>query len=291
MIKSEAKVQKVVSISRMPQNTDWHDADVSTPAVESDDQQYHYDRTLAYSNATQHMFDELDDVKECRNEWITFVARNAFEGGLGSKGADLNVLAMSISDYIEYVLIPDDYYGFDDQESAVEQTPTYTVEQALAKVPENIQYLRSHAEAVLSDQFLMHFYCQSERAGKSQMVIITPKYVVFIPEKKSGWNAGSFELLYTAHISSVAVGTEYHTQYQGITSSSDVSWTLTFFTTEYTQFTKYLYLGGNEKEMNQNRPVHGKTLDNLSQYFDLEQGDTFETSDGYTTSIGIGWWV
>lgn len=289
LIKSEAKVRKVTQVSRAPQNKDWQEADVSIPAVESSDQQYHYDRTLAYSNATQHMFDEVEDVTECRNEWITFVARNAFKGGLGAKGADLNVLAMAISDYIEFVLIPDDFYGFEDEVELI--SPQLTVEQALVNLPDDISYLREHARAVLADQFLTHFYCQSERGGKTQFVIVTPQYVAFVPEKKSGWSPASFELLYTQHISTISVGTEYHTQYQGVTSTSEVNWTLTFFTTEYTQFTKYLYLGRNEREMNQNRPIHGKTLESLSQYFDLEQGDSFETSDGYSTSIGFGWWV
>jgi hypothetical protein len=244
---------------------------------------------MAYSNAAQQMFDELEDVMECRNEWITFTARNAYEGGLAAKGADLNVLAMSISDYIEFILIPDDYYGFEEEAEPV--NAGITVEKALVNVPDDIQYLRENASAVLADKFLMHFYCQSERGGKSQLAVITPNYIAFVPDKKSGWNPGPFELLYTSHISTISVGTEYHTQYQGITSTSDVSWTLTFFTTDYTQFTKYLYLGRSEKEMNQNRPTHGKTLESLSQFFEIEQGDSFETSDGYTTSIGFGWWV
>jgi len=286
LIKAEMKTQKSTSVFRMPQNTDWHDSDVSVAAVKSEDQQYHYDRTMAYSNATQQMFDDLDDVKECRNEWITFVARNAYEGGLGKKGAELNVLAMSISDYIEYILIPDDYYGFEEVAEAVDFR---TVEQAFAKDSEDVEYLRRNAAAVLADEFLMHFYCLNERGGKSQLAIVSRNYIVFIPVKKNGWNPASFEILQVANLASISVGTEHHTQYQGLVSTSEANWTLTFFTTNYTQTTKYLYLGQNEREMNQNRPAHGKVLEMLAQFFELEQGESFETSDGYTTSFGF--WV
>jgi hypothetical protein len=286
LIKDEMKSQKSTSIFRMPQNTEWHDSDVSVPAVKSEDQQYHYDRTMAYSNATQQMFDELDDVTECRNEWITFVARNAYEGGLGEKGAELNVLAMSISDYIEYILIPDDYFGFEEVVEAVSFT---TVEQAFTKDSEDIEYLRKNAAAVLPDEFLMHFYCLTERGGKTQLVVVSRNYIVFIPVKKTGWSPAPFEILHVSNLATISVGTEQHTQYQGLVSTSEVNWTLTFFTTNYTQTTKFLYLGQNEREMNQNRPAHGKTLELLSQFFELEQGDSFETSDGYTTSFGF--WV
>jgi hypothetical protein len=286
LIKDEMKSQKSTSVFRMPQNTEWHDSDVSVPAVKSEDQQYHYDRTMAYSNATQQMFDELDDVTECRNEWITFVARNAYEGGLGEKGAELNVLAMSISDYIEYILIPDDYFGF---EEVVEAVSITTVEQAFTKDSEDIEYLRKNAAAVLPDEFLMHFYCLTERGGKTQLVVVSRNYIVFIPVKKTGWSPAPFEILHVSNLATISVGTEQHTQYQGLVSTSEVNWTLTFFTTNYTQTTKFLYLGQNEREMNQNRPAHGKTLELLSQFFELEQGDSFETSDGYTTSFGF--WV
>ena len=89
----------------------------------------------------------------------------------------------------------------------------------------------------------------------------------------------------------ISVVTEFHTEYQGVSSRSDTYWTLTFETTDYTQFTRWLYLGKNEKEMNQNRPELARVLDGLQNFFDLEQGESFESSSGYTTSYGVGWWV
>ena len=47
----------------------------------------------------------------------------------------------------------------------------------------------------------------------------------------------------------------------------------------------------NEKEMHQTRPVQSKILDGLQRFFELVQGESFESSGGYTTSFGVGWWV
>jgi hypothetical protein len=112
-----------------------------------------------------------------------------------------------------------------------------------------------------------------------------------LPEKRSGWGAGEMQAINRGSVSVISVGTEFHTEYQGVSSRSETYWTLTFETTDYTQFTRWLYLGKNEKEMNQNRPELARVLDGLQNFFDLEQGESFESSGGYTTSYGVGWWV
>ena len=144
---------------------------------------------------------------------------------------------------------------------------------------------------MLKDGFLMNFYCQVGVAGKTEEVIVSDSFVAFLPEKRSGWGAGEMQAINRGSVSVISVGTEFHTEYQGVSSRSETYWTLTFETTDYTQFTRWLYLGKNEKEMNQNRPDLAKVLDRLQNYFDLEQGESFESSGGYTTSFGVGWWV
>jgi Zn-dependent M32 family carboxypeptidase len=119
---------------------------------------------------------------------------------------------------------------------------------------------------------------------------VTDTYVAFIPEKLSGWKAGQMQIISRAGIDNISVGSEFHTEYQGITSTSASFWTLTFETTDYRQFTRWLYLGKNEKEMNQYRPQLGKIMENLGNYFELTEGDSFQTSDGYQTSFGYGFW-
>lgn len=287
-IKSALKAAKTTPVSRMPQNEDWIEMDVSTAAVASDDQQYHYDRTLAYSNAAQSMLDDVEDVRDCRNEYITFFLQGAYEGGLGKKGAHLDTLAMALSDYIEFILLPDKFIELAGEES--ETLPVTSMETAYQKRPGMVDYLKAHAPGVLSEPYLMNFNCQISLNGKSEEIIITESYVLFVPEKKSGWGAGEMGSLNREIVTAISVGTEFHTEYQGISSTSDMYWTLTFVTSQHTEYKRWLFLGGNEKQMNINRPIHSSTLDRLGEFFDLVEGDSFESSSGYTTSFGVGFW-
>ena len=289
-IKEKLKTGKIVSVSRMPQNVDWIETSPFGPADTTDDQQYHYDRVISYFNTTADLLDDIEDVKVCRNEWITFVARNMFTSGMQKRGALMETLCMGLSDYIEMILIPNNFIEVEESHAS-QHPPQSPIEKAYANRPDVVSYLQSHAPALLKDEFLMNFYCQLGIGGKGEEIIVSDSYVAFLPRKLSGWGAGEMQVIQRDSISSISVGTEYHTEYQGITSYSETYWTLTFVTNNYAQFTRWLYLGRNEKEMNQNRPIHGKTLDRLQDYFDLEQGDSFQSSSGYTTSFGVGWWV
>jgi hypothetical protein len=289
-IKEAVKKGITVSISRMPQNTDWFETSPNGEAKKTNDQQYHYDRTVSYLNETQEMLDDVDDVEICRNEWITFVARNSFAAGMREKGASMETLSMAVSDYIEMILLPDDFVEVEDAAPA-QQLSTLSVEKAYESRSDVVSYLGTHFPQILKDGFLMNFYCQVGVAGKTEEVIVSNSFVAFLPEKRSGWGAGEMQAINRGSVSVISVGTEFHTEYQGVSSRSDTYWTLTFETTDYTQFTRWLYLGKNEKEMNQNRPELARVLDGLQNFFDLEQGESFESSSGYTTSYGVGWWV
>jgi hypothetical protein len=206
------------------------------------------------------------------------------------KGVTMETLSMAVSDYIEMILLPDAFVGFEEV-APVQGKSALSVEKAYESRSDVVSYLGTHFPQMLKDGFLMNFYCQLGVGGKSEEVIVTDSFVAFLPEKLSGWGAGEMQAINRGSVSVISVGTEFHTEYQGISSRSETYWTLTFETTDYTQFTRWLYLGKNEKEMNQNRPDLAKVLDRLQNYFDLEQGESFESSGGYTTSFGVGWWV
>ena len=112
-----------------------------------------------------------------------------------------------------------------------------------------------------------------------------------IKAEGAGWNVGAGYVINRSSVSQVSVGSEFHTEYQGITSTDLTYWTLTFETTDFQQFTRYLYLGGNEREMNQNRPILGKNIQKLGEFFQLVQGDSFTSTGGYKTTFGYGWWI
>jgi hypothetical protein len=235
------------------------------------------------------MLDDVDDVRVCRNEWITFVSKNVMKG-LGPMGADHNVVSMALSDYIEFILLPNKFVKT--SETPEPEDSYTTIEKAYASRSEVVDYLRGVAPTILQENYLLNFFCQTGTVGaKTDEIIVTNNHILFVPKKKSGWGAGEFVCIPISQIDSVAVGSEVHTEYAGITQKTQSFWTLTFLTTQYTQFTRWLYLGKDESEMNQNRPILGKYLDQLSQYVTLTQGDSFQSSGGYTTSFGVGFWM
>lgn len=280
-------------ILRIPKNKTWVNADVLNPAVKSSDQQSHYDRTLAMANIQQSMLDELDDVIECRNEWISWVAKNSYCGGLNEKGAHLNTLAMAYRDYIENILIPDKFVETENHRIVNElNKPKHpSVEAAYVNYPDTISYLKEHHPAILNDGYVMNFYCQIKIMGAEEEVLVTDNYIAFLPSKKKGWGAGDGIVINRQNINEIAVGSEYHTEYQGLLTKDSAYWTLTFETNNYQQFTRYLYLGKNESEMNQNRPKLGNTIQILGELFNVVQGDSFTSTGGYRTTFGYGWWI
>lgn len=281
------------NLSRIPKNKNWVNADVLNSAVKSEDQQSHYDRLVAMANLKQVMLEDVDDVIECRNEWITFVAKNSFTGGMQAKGATMNTIATAYRDYIENILIPDKFVETETHRQIAEsQKPKHlSVEQAYVNFPETIEYLRTHHAPLLNDGFNLHFYCQTKIMGSSEEIIVTDNYLALLPAKKKGWGVGDGIIISRDNISQISVGSEFHTEYQGLITTQSNFWTLTFETTNFQQFTRYLYLGKNENEMNQNRPIHGQTIQQLGELFQLVEGDSFVSSGGYRTTFGYGWWV
>ena len=212
----EAKSEPIL-ISRMPKNKNWIHSDIFKPAQFSDDQQYHYDRTLNYFNAQQIMLDHRDDVIECRNEWVTFEAKGAYagdnNGGLASKGAQLNTIAMVIQDYIEFILIPNKFVQTKFNSNTVEQDETsfFTLEEIYSKDQDQIKYLSQYHPELLKELFLTNFYAGPELFGKQEEIVVTENYVAFLPAKKRGWSVSSGSLISRASVNCISIGSESHT--------------------------------------------------------------------------------
>ena len=284
-------------LKRLPKNKEWIDSDIFQPITKSDDQQYHYDRVVAYLNHEKAMLDDRDDVFECRNEWITFMSYATWgetnDSKIGANGCTFITLATAYNDYVENILLPNKFIEFE-EESTQEAEPaasSTTVEAAYAQNPDSLKYLREHHPVLLKDGYCMNFFGDTKILGASEEIVVTDNYIAFLPAKKKGWSVGSGVIVSRTSIAQISVGSEDYVEYQGITSSQSFYWTLTFETTDYQTFTRYLYLGKNEREMNQNRPALGQQLQRLGQYFDLVEGDSYTSSGGYTTSFGFGWWV
>ena len=297
LIGNEELKSEALKFKRIPKNKEWIDADIAHEIQKTDDQQYHYDRIIAYLNYQKVMLKDRDDVFECRNEWITFMSYSTWgdtrESKFGASGCLFTTMATAFNDYVENILLPNKFVEVEiSTPVALNQAGSRTsVEQAYAQNPETIKYLTDHHPGLLKDGFCMNFFGDIKILGASEEIVVTDNFLAFLPAKKKGWSAGPGVIVSRASIAQISVGSEDHVEYQGITSSQSFYWTLTFETTNFQTFTRYLYLGKNEREMNQNRPALGQQLQKLGQYFDLVEGDSYTSSGGYTTSFGFGWWV
>ena len=295
-------------INRLPKNRDWIDSDVSHEIKPTQDQQYHYDRIIAYLNYQKIMLDDRDDVFECRNEWITYMSYSTWgdsaESKIGAAGCLFTTLATAYHDYVENILLPNKFIEGavemeDSVAAATNSIPAQTqvqsnwksIEELYAQDTDAIKYFQKNHPTLLKEGFLMNLYGFTKILGAMEEVIVSENYVSFLPAKKKGWSAGPGIIINRGSVTQISVGSEDHIEYQGITSSESYYWTITFETNQFQQYTRYLYLGRNEAEMNRNRPELGATLQRLGQFFDLVEGDSYTSSGGYTTSFGFGWWI
>ena len=292
-------VSNIAVIKRLPKNKDWVNADIFEKIKTTNDQQYHYNRLICYLNINQSLLDDRDDIFECRNEWITYMSYSTY--GLDAKsaiveaGIEFTTLAMAWNDYIEYILLPDKFVeieGTQEPEKPIHQTSNYiTVEKAYSNYPDTISYLKEHSPQILNEKYLMNFFSFTKILGSQEEILITDQHLCFLPGKKKGWLVGSSNFLPINSITEVSVGSEYHIEHQGFVSTESAYWTVTFQTSNFQSFTRYLYLGKNENEMNRNKPEVGQTLQRLGQIFELVEGNSYTSTGGYTTSFGYGWWI
>ncbi len=293
-IKKVAAESKAVSISRVPQNKDWQDTSISGRSETTDDQQYHYDRTLGYMIASGEMVDEAEDVEICRHEWITFVARNAYTGGLDQVGAEFDTVAMAISDYIENFLLTGqlDNSAIENSETILEQVPALNNPLSLAAEsrPDIINAINATFPSRLEANFIASIPDSSTEAagGKSDEIVVTDEGIFLLRKKFLGALNGDVQFIPTEKISSIEIGSDIHTEHAGLTSTTSEYWIFTINTVDYQSYSRYLLLGSNESQINSNRPPIIEAISQVAQFYPVQEGDSWQSSGGFQTSIGYG---
>ena len=98
-IKEAVKNGTTVSISRMPQNTEWFETSPDGEAKKTDDQQYHYDRTVSYLNENQDM--NLSQIQEL----IKFVSKSGVsEVAIEQKDFKITIKAQEAKGKVQEVI-------------------------------------------------------------------------------------------------------------------------------------------------------------------------------------------
>lgn len=290
VIKEALADADVEPVFRHPKNRDWSEVSAVGKSKKTNDQQYHYDRTLNYSVMSKVMLDDKDDVEVCRNEWITFVARNAYTGGLDNMGATMETLAMGISDYIEYFLLAG-LISSEDEEELEESGPVLQnpLSQAAAGRPDMIDVIKSTYPTMLDANYIANLSGLTAAAGtKSDELVFTDRGVLVMREKMFGSLKGDCSVIDGRTITNIEIGSETHTEHAGFTSTTTDYWILTINTSGYQSYSHWLTLGSNESEVNRNRPVLMEAISAVAAYYPVVEGQSWSSSGGFQTSIGYG---
>jgi hypothetical protein len=158
-------------------------------------------------------------------------------------------------------------------------------------------YFETNLITFLNQEFVALIQCQesvignkSPISGKDQILFFSTKGIceVYAKEKHRRNSQPLFYAL--SEVSEVSVGTEEHESFSGFSSSVSTFMVLTIFTADNKIYTKHVYLGDSESELNASRPLMMERLRNISKYFRIVEGDVIQSSSGFSVSPSIGFW-
>jgi hypothetical protein len=132
---------------------------------------------------------------------------------------------------------------------------------------EYVPYFESKLAAFLDQEFVALIQCQesvignkSPISGKDQILFFSNQGICEIYTKEKH-RRGSQPIFYPlSEIHEISIGTEDHESYGGFTSSVSTFMVLTIFTVSHKIYTKHIYMGGNEAELNSARPEMMKKI-------------------------------
>jgi hypothetical protein len=150
-------------------------------------------------------------------------------------------------------------------------------------------YIQREFPEVLKYEYLAFFYCKPDLEGKDFFLIFTSEGICYFPMKAKHMK-GKPSFYPAKEIDKITIGEEIHESHGGFTSSTSHWMLLTIFTKEFQQYARYIPDGNSEQEMNEIRPSRMADLNKISKYYQLEEGESYQSSSGFSLSPSIGVW-
>ena len=158
-------------------------------------------------------------------------------------------------------------------------------------------YFESNFATFLDQEFVALIQCQesvignkSPISGKDQILFFSTQGICEVYAKEKH-RRNSQPLFYTlSEVAEISIGTEEHESFSGFSSSVSTFMVFTIFTTGNKIYTKHIYLGDTEPELNASRPQMMERLQNISKFFTIVEGDVIQSSSGFSISPSIGFW-
>jgi hypothetical protein len=146
---------------------------------------------------------------------------------------------------------------------------------------------------------VLHTEAKDEKLGSGGAMILWLSYVSHKPGTAASlatFTSRWFELEEQGEqyngstVSEIQFGTESHTRHSGISSKDSLYTTITVFLEDGRQFTRYRFMGNNEKEINDGRVNLRSGMEALAQLYEVTDGGHGFSSSGFRTSYSIGYW-
>jgi len=168
-------------------------------------------------------------------------------------------------------------------------TPLKEVLESNDWLNELLAFFQDKNPLALEEEFVALIQCSDGREGKPQIMFFTTKSIHIVYEKSKDRRYSSVETYTRSEIAEVSVGVDVHESY-GVVVLTTIYWVFAIYTTGHQSYTKYVYMGRNDKDLNQSRPSLVAKIEKIGHYYPLVQGDSVESASGLRVTPSIGFW-
>jgi hypothetical protein len=151
---------------------------------------------------------------------------------------------------------------------------------------EYVEYFERTSPNKLDEAFVSVIQCSD---GKLEVILFTDKSLCVVSQKSRDRNYGQPMFFEREQITDIKVGSEVHESY-GFMVLTSIYWILTIHTANYHQYSKYVFMGRNESDLNESRPGIMRKLEAIGAYYPLSEGDPYSSESGIKVYPTIGFW-
>lgn len=152
-----------------------------------------------------------------------------------------------------------------------------------------LAYLNQNASEVLAEPFISLIQCIEGDEGPSQVLIFTEASITQVCVKEKDLRKRGAVIQKRENIREISVGSHTN-KIEGIGSITQFDWILTIQTHDHKEYIKTVYMGKNEKELNESRPKLMTKLESIGKFYEIVDGEDLSTTTTMRLTPSIGIW-
>ena len=152
-----------------------------------------------------------------------------------------------------------------------------------------VKYLNLKAPHVLDETYLALIQCVEGEDGPPQVLIFSEVSVTQICVKDKDLRRQGAIIQKKENIQEISVGS-HTSKVEGIGSVTQIDWILTIQTLDHKEYVKSVYMGKNEREVNESRPKLMSKIKIISNFYEIVEGEDLSTTTTMRLTPSIGIW-